>query len=49
MDSPFVQCLEEDDYQKRLAVLLAEVRSRPEVPSAVANDLLALLEYLSQV
>lgn len=49
MDSPFVPCREEDDYQKGLAVLLVKVLRRPEVQSVVAADLLALLKALSHV
>lgn len=49
MDSPFIRRQEENDYQKRLEVLLAVVRRRPELPSVVAFDWLALLQDLSQV
>lgn len=49
INSPFFRCREEDDYQKSLAVLLAEVQRRLEVPSVVAIDVLALPEDLSQL
>lgn len=46
MDSPFVRCREEDDYQQRLEALLAEVRDRFTVPTLVATDLFCLAEDL---
>lgn len=49
IDSHFVCCRGEDDYQKGLAVLLAEVRRRPKVPSLVAFDLLEIQEVLSEI
>lgn len=49
MDSPFVRCREEDDYQHRLVVLLVEVCRHPEVLGVVADDPLTLLEDLCQV
>lgn len=49
MDSLFVRSLEEDDYQRRLVVLLAEVRRRPEAPSVVDVHRWALPYGLSQV
>lgn len=48
-DSLFVQWRKEDDYQKRLAVLLAEIRGRPAVPSVVTVNLLPLLEDLCRL
>lgn len=42
MDSPFVRCAEEDDYQKMLATLLADVNRRLEVPNVPAVILLVL-------
>lgn len=38
MHSPFFLCRKEDDYQKRMDTLLAEVYRRQEVPSVVATD-----------
>lgn len=49
MDSPLVQCREEDGYQKKLATLLAEVDRCPKVPRALAGDLLALSEDLGRL
>lgn len=48
-ESPFARCREKDDYQKILAVLLADVQHRPKVPNVVAIDLLALPDDVSKV
>lgn len=44
-----VQCWEDHNFHKWLAVLLAEEQRRPEVPSVVSVDLLALPEDLRQL
>lgn len=46
LNSPFLRCREKDNYQKRLADLLAEICRRSEEPSVVAVDQLALPEEL---
>lgn len=46
IDSLFVRCRKEGDYQRRLAGLLANVRRQPEVLTLVAIDLSVLPEDL---
>lgn len=42
MDYPYVRCWKRNDYQQRLAALLAGVHPYPTVPTAVITDLLCL-------
>lgn len=49
MQSHFVQCLEEDWYQQRLASLLAEGRRGSSVPTLEATELLCLDEDLGHL
>lgn len=48
MDSPIVRCREEDEYQKKMAILLAEIRRSSDVQSVVAIDLLAFPDGLNR-
>lgn len=48
MDLSFVWCQEEDDHQKRLATLVAEVSCRSEVPRVVTADSLTFPEDLDR-
>lgn len=47
MKSPYVRSHVEDDYQKRLATLLAKVRRHSEVPGVVAVVLRAFSKSFS--
>lgn len=49
MDSPFVQCGEEDGYPKRLANLFMELHWRQTVPTVMAKNLLCLPEDFGHV
>lgn len=49
INSPFVQCCKEDEYQQKLTGLLAEVRHRLAVPTLVAVDFLSLAEDFGHV
>lgn len=45
IESPSVSCREDDGYQRLLALLLAEVRRRPERSTAVSPDLWAFRKH----
>lgn len=46
MNSLFVYCRKENEYQQRLAAQLAEVCRQPTVPTVVATDLFYPLDDL---
>lgn len=48
LGSSFIRCREEDDYQKKLATLLAEIRRLAKVPRVDAINLLAFPENLGR-
>lgn len=49
MDSLFLRCREEDDYQRRLADLLADVHHRRELRTIEGTELFVLLQYLRRL
>lgn len=44
MDSPFLRRSDEYSYQRRLALMLAAVRQRPEIRTVLSSDLMTLSE-----
>lgn len=49
MDPPFVRFRKEDEYQRRLPGLFADVRHRPKEPALLATDLLVPPEDLGRL
>lgn len=45
----FVRCRKEDEFQRRLTGLFADICSRPDVPIVVATDLLVLPDDLGRL